>query len=132
MNLDAESREPDAPRLDLWRLPRILHLEIARVRYERPIRRYTGPNTLAEYPEAVEILVQTSEPFIARAIAPVLYVGNTMVPDFEGEGDNRYRFFAFDFNRLKRGAMISLGWPETPSPRVKTDFRYEIEREETR
>lgn len=129
---DAESREPDGPRVDLWRLPRVVRVEIARVRYNRPVQRYTGPNTLAEYLEAVEIRLQTSEPFIARSIAPVLFVGNRMVPDFEPEGDNRYRFFAFDFRRLRKGSTISLGWPEGPSPRVKTEFRYEIQRQEIR
>jgi len=122
MTTDAPSREP-GPR---WELPDILHVRIKRIRYRPPKRRYFE-SYLATYSEAVEFLVETNGPFPMRALSPVLYVGDVAVTENEGVRGNVYRFLAFEFDQLEKGAPISLGWPGQPEEqRGESKFRYEL------
>lgn len=120
---DIQNQEAPQPRADLWRLPEIREVEAVRVRYEEPRQRYVGPNQVREFPEAVEIRIRTSEEFIPRALSPVLYVGDVPIPDFEPAGENLYRFLAFEPEKLREGAPISLGWPDLPATRRQTSYQ---------
>src|SRR5437588_4916494 len=94
-------------------LPAILSIEAARIRYDPPRSRYIG-NELVKSREAVELLVRTASALPARAITPALFIGDTVVSDYELAGPNLYRFFLFDFERVPLGAPIALGWPFAP------------------
>jgi len=78
-----------------------------------------------EVSEAIEIAIDTSEPFVIRALSPVLFVGNTALTVAEGESDRRYRFLAPDPASLRTGAPIFLAWNSSGSPRKATKFKYE-------
>lgn len=108
-------------------LPQIVGVEAARVRYDRPRVYYVGRQR-REASEAVEIMVRTSREMPARNLSPALFVGE--VPLIEGEwvGPNLYRFFAFEFEKLREGDLISLGWPHSPEYKERTNFRYQIRR----
>jgi hypothetical protein len=116
--------EPRRPVRDPWYLPDIRRVEAVLRRYRRPRVTYEGLERV-ENKQAVELLVETSDPFPVRALSPVLYIGDEPVPDWELEDDSHYRFFAFRPERLEEGAPLSLGWPGDPVPRrlVKQRFR---------
>ncbi len=130
MSIDRDNREPEPPEVDLWSLPEVLSVEAVRVRYEEPRIRAVGPQ-LVEMKEAVEILVRTAGEIPVRALAPVLFVGNIPITESETVRENLYRFLAFDADRLKRGALISIGWTGTDR-KIKTKFRYEVSGEQTK
>lgn len=132
MSSDATSREPAPPKVDRRKLPQIKRVEVVRVRYGIPLRRYTGPNTTADYDDVVEIRVQLSEPIPIRAEPPVLYVGDLLVRDFQTEGPTSYRFFVLEPDKVKEGVPIYLCWPEPDSPRVEAPARYAIQGTEAR
>jgi hypothetical protein len=105
-------------------LPAVLSVEASRVRYDPPRRYYAGKE-LREIREGVEILVRTAEPLPVRAISPVLFIGDTIVGDYEVAGPSLYRFFLFDL-ALAPGAPIALGWPFAPRRARPTNFTLSI------
>ncbi len=115
-----ESREP---RVNLWRLPRLAALAARRVHLDEPRTYYVGTER-RETREIVELLATTSEPLPVRAITPALVVGDTVVPDYEPEGANRYRFVAFEPDQLREGAAVRWGWPGNPERLTETSFRF--------
>jgi hypothetical protein len=108
-------------------LPAIVSVEASRVRYDPPRRHYVGKE-LMEIREGIELLVRTAAPLPVRAITPVLFIGDTVVSDYEVAGPNLYRFFLFDLERITLGAPIALGWPFAPRAIRPTSFRFEIPR----
>jgi hypothetical protein len=110
---------------DPWALPDIVGVDAARVRYPQPRSYYDGVQ-LKQAGEAVELLVRTSSQFPARALSPVLYVGETAIARYEPVSLNQYRFVAYNMQDLKEGSPISLGWPLLPQRRVQTPFRYTL------
>jgi hypothetical protein len=109
-----------------WSLPEIVDIKIMRISYQGPKRRFFV-SYLAKYTEAIEFLVKTTGPFPIRALSPVLYVGDVAVTENESVEELLYRFLAFEFDRLEEGALISLGWTDTPPyQRLKTVFRYKL------
>lgn len=124
--MSIERRSPNVPGRAPWGLPEVLGVEAARVRYPQPRLHYVGPQPV-EVREAVELLVRTADEFpILRTLSPALFVGETAVPEYNRVGKNLYRFFAFDLRRLKEGAPISIGWPQSPQRKVRTKFRYHL------
>lgn len=106
-------------------LPRILDVKIALKRFSEPYVYYMGGEDRTAY-QAVEILVSTSSPFPIKAVTPVIYIGEVEIPRYTTEGYNLYRFMEFEFNRLKPGAPIFIGWPYTPPLKFITEFRYQL------
>jgi hypothetical protein len=106
-------------------LPAVLSVEASRVRYDPPRRYYVGKE-LREIREGVEILVRTAEPLPVRAISPALFIGDTIVGDYEVAGPSLYRFFLFDLARVTLGAPIALGWPFAPRVARPTNFTLQI------
>ncbi|MGH8627802.1 MAG: hypothetical protein ACREYC_21845 [Gammaproteobacteria bacterium] len=106
-------------------LPQIVGVEAVRMRYERP-RVYYADRQRREAREAVEIMVRTSEELPIADVSPALFVGEVPLVEYEGAGPNVYRFFAFQFEKLREGDPISLGWPYSPEHKVRTNFRYHV------
>jgi hypothetical protein len=124
MSTDAGQPISQAPRPE-WQLPDILDIQMRRIRYQ-PRRPRNFESALSGYKEAVEFMVQTSGPIPARALGPALFVGDVRVVESEPAGEDRYRFLAFDLERLERGAPIGWGWLDAPeSERKRTKFRYQ-------
>jgi hypothetical protein len=119
----------------LWDLPRVLNIDVRLVSYGTPKIFLVGPEK-REIRQAVEITVQTAEPIPARAISPVLFVGNAEVVEMEDLGRNRYKFYALEPARLEQGAAIAFGWSDERAgsrgdgtalaQRTVTNFRYRL------
>jgi hypothetical protein len=124
MSFDSAKRVAPHRQAVHWHLPVLLSVEAYRVRYETP-RRHTIRGKDHKIHEAVEVVVETSEPFPVRALGPVLYVGETALTVAEEDGDRRYRFRAPDSQRLEPGAPIAIGWNSPGAPRAATGFTYE-------
>lgn len=106
-------------------LPMIVGVEAVRVHYERP-RVYYAHRQRREAREAVETMVRTADRLPIASISPVLFVGEVPLVEYEGAGPNVYRFFAFQFERLREGDPISLALPYSPERKVRTNFRYHV------
>ncbi|MDQ3775003.1 MAG: hypothetical protein M3461_11890 [Pseudomonadota bacterium] len=106
-------------------LPEIVGVEAVRRGYERP-RVYYADRQRREAREAVEIMVRTSEELPIADVSPVLFVGEVPLISYEGAGPHLYRFFAFEFEKLRVGDAISLGWPDSPGQKVRSNFRYQV------
>lgn len=124
MSFDTAGHVPPYKDVNLWHLPDVLAVEVHHVRYKRP-RRHTIQGKDHEISEAVEITIETSEPFIIRALNPVLFVGDIALTATEGESDHRYRFLAFQPDDLKPGMPISIAWNSPGAPRKATSFAYQ-------
>jgi hypothetical protein len=124
MSFDTAGHVPPDRDVNLWHLPDVLAVEVHHVHYRRP-RRYTIQGKDYEVSEAVEITIETSEPFLIRALNPALFVGDIALTPAEGEGDRRYRFLAFQPDDLKPGAPISIAWNSPGAPRKATGFAYQ-------
>jgi hypothetical protein len=122
---DSQQPEPHRREPDLSFLPKVVALESALRTYRKPRYRAEGPKVVP-VDRAVEITVETSEPFPERALGPVLLIGSAEVTDSERVGENRYRFYAYEPERLKEGTPIRLGWFGQPRPRRQTGFRFEL------
>ncbi len=133
MSFDSAGRVPQPREVNLWHLPDILAIEVHHVRYKRP-RRHTIQGKDYEISEAVEVVIETSEPFIIRALNPALFVGDIALTVAEGGSDRRYHFLAFQPEELKPGAPISLAWNSPGAPRKETGFTYQppVQRNEER
>jgi hypothetical protein len=106
-------------------LPAIVSVEASRVRYDPPHRFYVGAEPV-EVSDAVELLVRTAAALPVRAISPVLFIGETVIADYEVVGANLYRFFVFNLERVLPGAPIGIGWPFAPLTARPTNFRFQI------
>jgi hypothetical protein len=76
----------------------------------RSTRDFATP--LAEAKDAVEIVVSLKTAPPARALSPVLYVGDTRLTESEAvdkEG-KEIRFWAFDRSKLAEGVPIEMRW----------------------
>ena len=123
---DTEQPEPGGPDPDLSRLPRVLEVAAVLRRYRKPRYRVRRGPTVEEVKQAVEITLETDGPFAERALGPVLLVGRVEISESERIGPNRYRFYAYDVDRLEEGSRIRLGWFGQPRPRRDTGFRLEL------
>ncbi|HEV7679484.1 MAG TPA: hypothetical protein VGQ42_13030 [Candidatus Dormibacteraeota bacterium] len=123
-----DSAHPEARRhdRDIWRLPKVVDLEVG-VRHFEPPRRVTEEGKDRFVDEAVEIAIRVSEPFETRALNPVLWVGEEPLTVAEPEPDapDVVRFYSFAPEALQTGAPIALAWNATGAERMETGFRFE-------
>lgn len=125
MATDSSKPMSGAPR-PAWDLPEILDIKIRRVPFKPRVHKHFK-SALADYKEAVEFLVRTSGPIPARALGPVLFVGDVQVTESEPVENNLYRFLALEIERLEPRAAISWGWEDAAAAqRYRTKFRYEV------
>lgn len=127
MSTDSGGRLPEPSSPDLWSLPKITKVQIERVNYPKP-RRHVVEGRVVEFHEGVEIHVQTNAEIPVRALSPALYVGEVQVAENERVSSAHYTFFVIDEEKLKDGAMITLGWAGVPGKRAKTNFKYQSPR----
>lgn len=123
--MNSEITRADIPMRNRGLLPEIVGVEAVRMRYDRP-RVYYADRKRREAREAVEIMVRTSDEFPIADVSPALFVGEVPLVEYEGVGPNLYRFFAFQFEKLREGEPISLGWPDSPEHKVRTNFHYQV------
>lgn len=108
--MSMDSGEPGRPDwLDLARLPDILAVRLRRRAFDPP-RRVTSKGVDREVTEAIEIEIRVSEPFVIRALGPVLWVGDEPLTVAETDADDVYRFLAFEPKALAPEAPIALSW----------------------
>lgn len=119
--MKSRSQPPREPRS---RLPEVVRVEATRVRFPEP-RTYFFGREEREVRQAVELMVETSASLPVMDLPPILYVGETPVPEYEPVAPRRYRFTAYEPERLEEGAVISIGWPNAPQRKVETRFRYQ-------
>jgi hypothetical protein len=108
---------------DLQRLPDVLDVHVRNRRFDPP-RRITTHGIDRQVGTAVEIELRLSEPFVIRALGPVLWIGEEPLSIAESDGGTMYRFFSFEPGRLHADAPIALSWGDKDSPRKLTPYRY--------
>jgi galactose mutarotase-like enzyme len=121
--------QPPAERAERFPLPEILNVEVNQRSYDAPRVAYRERERI-EHRQAVEIDVTTSSPIPARALSPVLYVGEEPVEDWETVGPNHYRFFAFEPERLPDNAPLAIAWPGQEESRREAAEPFRLDRPE--
>src|SRR5712692_10091758 len=115
MNIDSGGPLHGHKAIDLWHLPEVLDVRVRRRRFEPP-RRVTSQGVDREVRDAIEVEIRVSEPFVIRALGPVLWVGEEPLTIAESNGKDVYRFFSLKPEALRADAPISLAW-NTPGSR---------------
>ncbi len=107
-----------------WELPEIVEVRTLNNSFEpRQLRNFRS--SLEANTEATEFQIRTASPIPIRALSPVLNVGNVVLTESEQIGENLYKFWAFEPNRLEDEAPISLSWTNTPDEQLQeSQFRY--------
>jgi hypothetical protein len=108
--------------VNLSKLPDVVSLEIRRRHFDRP-RRVTRKGVDRFVSDAIEFEVRISEAFPIRALGPALWVGDEPLTSADADGLT-YHFFAFDPEKLKPNAPISLGWNSPSEGRKDTPYRF--------
>ena len=79
-----------------WEMPEIVNVKIRATPYQpRPTRNFANP--LEAVPDALEIVLTLKSPIPARALGPVLYVGDARLTESEAvdKEDKQLRFWVF-------------------------------------
>lgn len=107
-----------------WELPEIVEVRTLNNSFEpRQLRNFRS--SLEANPEATEFQIRTASPIPIRALSPVLHVGNVVLTESEQIGENLYKFWALEPNRLEDEAPISLSWTNTPDEQLQeSQFHY--------
>jgi len=108
--------------VDLSKLPDIVSLKIRQRHFDQP-RRVTRKGVDHFVSDAVEFEVRISEAFPVRALGPALWVGNEVLTSADAQGLT-YHFYAFEPDKLKPDAPISLGWSSPSESRKETPYRF--------
>ncbi len=122
MTTDPGAKIPQPKSPDLSRLPDILDAQ-ARARRFEPPRRVTTNGVDRHVDAGIEIEVKLSEPFVIRALSPVLWIGDTLLTEMDCNG-TICRFYAFDPQRLPKNGSIALSWGFADAPRKATRHHY--------
>jgi hypothetical protein len=101
----------------------VLDVRVRRRRFDPP-RRVTSQGVDREVRDAIEVEIRVSEPFVIRALGPVLWVGEEPLTIVESNGKDVYRFFSLKPEALRADAPISLAWNSPGSRRKETRYRY--------
>src|SRR6266446_5775232 len=108
--------------VNLSKLPDVVSLEIRHRHFDQP-RRVTERGVDRFVSDAIEFEVRISEPFPIRALGPALWVGDEPLTSADSEGLT-YHFFAFEPDKLKRNAPISLGWSSPSEAHKETPYLF--------
>jgi carboxypeptidase C (cathepsin A) len=105
------SQTLSADSLPAWNLLAIVEVQTQNTSFESPqLRNFRS--SLDTKTEATEIQVRTNSPIPIRALSPVLHAGSVVITESEQIGENLYKFWAFEPNRLEDEAPISLSLDE--------------------
>ena len=108
--------------VNLSKLPDVVSLEIRRRHFDQP-RRVTRKGVDRFVSDAIEFEVRISEPFPIRALGPALWVGDEPLTSAESDGLT-YHFFAFEPEKLRPDAPISIGWSSPSEAHKETPYRF--------
>jgi len=112
-----------------WELPAITEVQMRAAVYE-PRRPKNFESPLSVVRDAVEFVVRLAAPLPARALGPVLWVGQTRLTESESldKEAKELRFWSFNRAELKAGAPISMAWMgEKPvKEKGKAKFTYRL------
>jgi hypothetical protein len=122
MPTDSGAPHHDPHIVNLSRLPNVVSLEIRRRHFDQP-RRVTKKGVDRMVNDAIEFEVSVSEAFPVRALGPALWVGDEPLTSADAAGLT-YHFFAFEPDKLKPDAPISLGWSSPSEGRKETPYRF--------
>lgn len=116
MSADSAPPVPGPAHADIRRLPTILKVTAARVRYPEP-KTYIVGDAVAHAQEGVQVDIYTDEEFVARALSPVLYVGDHPLTESDRIGKNHYRFYGLApaALQMKKGDPLRLAWSASPT-----------------
>ncbi|HSF49530.1 MAG TPA: hypothetical protein VLA74_02115 [Nitrososphaeraceae archaeon] len=107
-----------------FQLPSIKDIQIKLIPYKPPKHRYFE-SSFSKYTQAIEFTVLTDNPIPIRALSPALYVGKIPATEGESLSENKYRFLAFEINKLQDNEPIYFAWQGDPEAlRIKTRFTY--------
>jgi|SRR6186713_665075 len=111
----------------LFELPKIISLKMKLIDFKAP-KLKTFTSSLSKYKRAIEITIVTDKPIPIRNIAATIYIGNTAaIHSEEGKGTNEYKFYVFDFEKLKQDEIISWGWiNDPPTKRINTGYAFNL------
>ena len=111
----------------LFKLPKIISLKMKLIDFKAP-KLKTFTSRLSKYKRAIEITIVTDSPIPIRNIAPAIYIGNALtIHSEEGKAKNEYKFYIFDFEKLKQNEPILWGWVnEPPANRISTGFNFDM------
>ncbi|WP_018619739.1 hypothetical protein [Spirosoma luteum] len=110
-----------------YRLPNILSVKAKRINYSAPKLKYFT-SSLANYDQAIEIIVTTDAPIPIRADMPVLYIGEARTIEVEAIDEKTYRFLVVDITKLNENDPIAWQWMMQPGEKpIPTKFRFSLE-----
>jgi hypothetical protein len=122
MSSDSGAPRRSAQVTDLAKVPDVVSIAIRRHHFDTP-RRVTREGVDRMVSDAIEFEVRLSEPFPIRALGPALWIGDEALTTAEVDGLNCH-FFAFEPDKLKANAPISLGWSTPGGSRKTTQYRF--------
>ncbi len=106
-------------------IPRIIELTVTRAPFAAPQLRHFE-SSLSEFDEAIEFHVRTDEPMPSSNLPILLYVGDVTLTEMRSTEHLQYVYYAFDEERLKIGAPITLALQNTPpEARGKAAYVYQ-------
>jgi hypothetical protein len=127
--------EPVPEHPDLNAMPTVREVRVTRV---TPAERRMLCALLAARPATEEEVIGASHPVIeihtdgdfpARAMSPILFVGDVPLRECHRVGEGVYRFIAPVGVELKKNARIALGWAPNPAQATPTGFKFAPEGE---
>jgi hypothetical protein len=125
MPADATPPEPAVPPV-IWELPNVRDIAIRRGRGEPPPQLAYFRSSVPDLPDVVEFEVVLDGPLPARAMPPVLYVGETPVFQRRADPDTHRYVFQAAPDRLRQGEEVTFGWlNDPPQQRKPTGARYQ-------
>lgn len=126
MSTDATPPEAPGPAVE-WTLPGVRNITIRRGRGEPPPQLDYFSSSIPDISDVVEFELVLDGPLPARALPPVLYVGETRVFQRRVDPDTYKYTFQAPPNQLKQDEEITFGWFDDPPQRRKsTGVRYRV------
>lgn len=112
----------------LFELPKIISLKMKLVSFSAP-KLKTFKSSLSEYKEALEITIVTEGPIPIRNVPPAIFIGDIVSKHLEeGKGVHEYKFYIFEFKKLKPRETIKWGWiNDAPEKANGTGYTYNID-----
>jgi hypothetical protein len=120
MSADTATPHPPPPEPDIRRLPKIVKVEAAHVRYPQP-KSYVAGDAVAQAEQGIAVDIYTDEEFPIRAMAPVLFVGDHPLTESERIGKHHYRFHGLgpEAQQMKQGDPLRLAWSSSAGAELK-------------
>src|SRR5216683_2529435 len=109
MSSDHAEPRKTLPGVDLSQLPNVLSVRSESRRFDVP-RLFVEHGKNVHVSDVIEVIIETDEPFVKRALSPVLFVGGVALTESRRIDDHHYAFYGPHSERLANGAAVSLSW----------------------